>query len=274
MVVRRRSRLRDIEGFKARQPLLQQIKLGPGVVITEKYSTHGCRLLTIGRYPLPPVEMAQHPCPAAQACAPILKRFHKTPLQASKLAATILPSQLLQSHDYSEMSDASKAAPAAITLDNYVLSESVGYLISRVRSTMWNMVTQQTTSELGITSTQASIMFMLAVGKCATAADIAREYGIDASAVTRLIDRLEKRGLLSRVRSEADRRVVRLALTDDGRAMAEKVPPIFTSVLDKLLTGFSPEEVGFLKNMLRRILANSCDPSAAALLAGADKSGT
>jgi DNA-binding MarR family transcriptional regulator len=209
----------------------------------------------------------------ARVCG-ILKRFQKSSLQALKLAATILPSQLLQSHDYPEMSDAPKAAPAAITLDNYVLSESVGYLISRVRSTMWNMVTQHTTSELGITSTQASIMFMLAVGKCATAADIAREYGIDASAVTRLIDRLEKRGLLSRVRSEADRRVVRLALTDDGRAMAEKVPMIFTTVLDKLLTGFSPEEVGFLKNMLRRILANSCDTSAAALLAGSEKPAT
>jgi DNA-binding MarR family transcriptional regulator len=168
------------------------------------------------------------------------------------------------------MSDAPK--PSAIS--DYVLSESVGYLISRVRSTMWNGVTQHTTSQLGITGTQASIMFMLAVGKCATAADIAREYGIDASAVTRLIDRLEKRGLLSRVRSESDRRVVRLALTDDGRAMAEKVPDIFTHVLDGLLTGFSPEEVGFLKNMLRRILANSCDPSAAAVLAGNEKPGT
>jgi DNA-binding MarR family transcriptional regulator len=168
------------------------------------------------------------------------------------------------------MSDAPK--PSAV--GDYVLNESVGYLISRVRSTMGNIVTQHTTSELGITSTQASIMFMLAAGKCATAADIAREYGIDASAVTRLIDRLEKRGLLKRVRSEADRRVVRLALTDDGRAMAEQVPAIFTHVLDNLLSGFSPEEVGFLKNMLRRILANSCDPSAASLLAGSEKTGT
>jgi DNA-binding MarR family transcriptional regulator len=116
-------------------------------------------------------------------------------------------------------------------------------------------------------------VFMLAVGKCWTAADIAREYGIDASAVTRLIDRLEKRGLLSRVRSEEDRRVVRLELTDDGRATAEKIPAIFAHVLDHLLTGFTPEEVGFLKSMMRRILANSCDPSVASLVSGNDKHG-
>ncbi len=60
-------------------------------------------------------------------------------------------------------------APKPSAINDYVLSESVGYLISRVRSTMWNGVTQHTTSQLGITGTEASIMFMLAVSKCAMA---------------------------------------------------------------------------------------------------------
>jgi DNA-binding MarR family transcriptional regulator len=143
---------------------------------------------------------------------------------------------------------------------NYPLGESVGYLLSRVRSNMWNMVSQQTMAELGITSTQASILFMLGSGKCLAAAELAREYGIDASAVTRLLDRLEKRGLLSRVRSDEDRRVVHLSLTEEGYALAARMPAIYNRVLDKLLTGFTPEEVGFLKSMLRRILLN-CDES-------------
>jgi DNA-binding MarR family transcriptional regulator len=155
------------------------------------------------------------------------------------------------------MSDPSSPPPEIAA---YNLGESVGYLISRVRSTMWNMVSQQTSAELGITSTQASIIFMLASGRCLAAADLAREYGIDASAVTRLIDRLEKRGLLSRIRSEEDRRVVRLALTEPGKELAAKIPAIFTRVLDKLLYGLSPEEVGFLKSMLRRILVNGGEP--------------
>jgi DNA-binding MarR family transcriptional regulator len=151
----------------------------------------------------------------------------------------------------------------AKTLGNYNVGESVGYLISRVKSTMSNMVTQRTMAELGITSTQASILFMVASGKCLVAADLARDYGIDASAVTRLIDRLEKRGLLTRVRSSEDRRVVRLALTQEGYELAERMPDIFNGVIDKLLAGFTPEEVGFLKSMLRRVLANcgGCDPS-------------
>ncbi|WP_323118032.1 MarR family winged helix-turn-helix transcriptional regulator [Burkholderia alba] len=151
--------------------------------------------------------------------------------------------------------------PPDLTLSAYQVNESVGYLMSRVKSLMTNLVTQRTQTELGITGTQASMLFMLAVGKCSTAAELAREYGIDASAITRLLDRVEKRGLLSRVRSSEDRRVVRLELTDEGRELAERMPEIFRSVLEQLLDGFTPEEVGFLKSMLRRILSNYCESS-------------
>src|ERR1700744_3561652 len=146
-------------------------------------------------------------------------------------------------------------------VSQYQLGESVGYLISRVKSTMSNLVTQRSMAELGITSQQGSILFMVASGKCLLAAELAREYGIDASAVTRLVDRLEKRGLLTRVRSNEGRRVVRLALTPEGHAIAARMPVIFTSVLDGLLSGFTPEEVGFLKSMLRRVLANNVNSS-------------
>jgi DNA-binding MarR family transcriptional regulator len=145
---------------------------------------------------------------------------------------------------------------------SYQLDESVGYLIARVKSSLSNLVTQRTLGELGITSTQASMLFMIASGRCSLAAELARDYGIDASAVTRLIDRLEKRNLLSRVRSSEDRRAVHLAVTDEGRELAAKMPNIFGGVVDKALAGFTPEEVGFLKSMLRRILANTGDPAA------------
>ncbi|MCX4164426.1 MULTISPECIES: MarR family winged helix-turn-helix transcriptional regulator [Paraburkholderia] len=151
------------------------------------------------------------------------------------------------------------SSPLPPEISEYQLNESVGYLITRVRSTMANLVTQRTMAELGITSQQGSILFMVASGKCVVAAELAREYGIDASAVTRLIDRLEKRGLLTRVRSSEDRRVVRLALTQEGQDIAVRMPAMFQGVLDHLLGGFTPEEVGFLKSMLRRVLLNSGD---------------
>jgi DNA-binding MarR family transcriptional regulator len=160
------------------------------------------------------------------------------------------------------MTDPTPTPPPEVR--DYDLGESVGYLISRVKSTMSNMVTQRAVAELGVTSQQASILFMVASGKCTLAAELAREYGIDASAVTRLVDRLEKRGLLERVRSSEDRRAVRLALTPEGLAIAARMPAIFRSVTEHLSAGFTPEEVGFLKSMLRRILSNSCEASQSA----------
>lgn len=155
------------------------------------------------------------------------------------------------------MTDPTPTLPPEVR--DYDFGESAGYLISRVKSAMSNIITQRTVAELGVMSQQASVLFMVASGKCVLAAELAREYGIDASAVTRLVDRLEKQSLLKRVRSSEDRRAVRLALTPEGEAIAARMPAIFKSVTDMLCQGLSPEEVGFLKSMLRRILANSCE---------------
>lgn len=157
------------------------------------------------------------------------------------------------------MTDPIPTPPSEVV--DYDFGESVGYLIARVKSTMSNLINQRTVAELGVTGQQASVLFMVASGKCVLAAELAREYGIDASAVTRLVDRLEKRGLLKRVRSSEDRRAVRLALTSEGQAIAVRMPAIFTSITGTLMSGLSPEEVGFLKSMLRRVLANGCEAS-------------
>jgi DNA-binding MarR family transcriptional regulator len=145
------------------------------------------------------------------------------------------------------------------------MEDNLGYLLARVRSTLWNSVTQLTQQELGVTATQASMLYMLASGQCLTAVELAKQYGIDASAVTRLLDRLEKRDLLVRVRSEDDRRVVKLRLTEQGRVYAARLPALYEVVLDKLLRDFSSPEIGLLKSMLRRMLANNNEHPRASL---------
>ncbi len=161
------------------------------------------------------------------------------------------------------MPDRSTSLPPEIA--DYKLDESVGYLMTRAKSALSNTITQHTMAELGITSTQASVLFLLATGRCAAAVDVARDYGIDASAVTRLIDRLEKRGLLLRNRSAEDRRVVRLELTDEGYALAARMPAIFKNAVNSMIQGFTAEETDLLRNLLHRMLQNaggSCKPQA------------
>ncbi|MEA3098792.1 MAG: hypothetical protein QOF74_3032 [Caballeronia mineralivorans] len=48
-------------------------------------------------------------------------------------------------------------------------------------------------------------------------------------------------------------------MTPEGQAIASCMPAIFASVVDKLLSGLTPAETGFLEILLRRVLANSGD---------------
>jgi DNA-binding MarR family transcriptional regulator len=142
------------------------------------------------------------------------------------------------------------------------MSKNLGYLFSRVKSQMTNLASQRTQTELGITGTQATMLYMISIGRCATAAELARHNGIDASAITRLLDRVERHGLLKRVRSSEDRRIVRLELTEAGQAVAARIPEIFCGVLDQLFVDFAPEELDVLRAMLNRIIVNGGDCAA------------
>ena len=75
--------------------------------------------------------------------------------------------------------------------------------------------------------------------------------------MTRMIDRLVRKGLLRRARDAKDRRVVRLELTEAGRRLARKLPPVAVKVLNQHLRGFSGAEFEQLKSLLRRMLANA-----------------
>ena len=54
---------------------------------------------------------------------------------------------------------------------------------------------------------------------------IARQIMVNSSTMTGVIDRLEKKELVSRLRNDPDRRIIRVELTEAGRALAESAPP-------------------------------------------------
>jgi DNA-binding MarR family transcriptional regulator len=98
-------------------------------------------------------------------------------------------------------------------------------------------------------------MVVIRDGLARTCADIARHMGYDSGATTRIVDHLEQRGLLSRTRSTADRRVVHLALTADGKRVAEAMAPRLMNFWNDALEGFSHAEAATLIALLTRLLA-------------------
>lgn len=133
---------------------------------------------------------------------------------------------------------------------------SVGYLIRRVMIVGAQEVERQLEPS-GLTNAQWLPLFKLFLGKVSTVAELARECHMDAGAMTRLLDRLEAKGLCRRVRSMADRRVVNIVLTDAGRQAAAGIPAVLSRVQNAHLAGFSLEEFEALKGFLRRMLVNA-----------------
>jgi DNA-binding MarR family transcriptional regulator len=81
-----------------------------------------------------------------------------------------------------------------------------------------------------------------------------------------MLDRLEAKGLCQRKRSEEDRRVVHIALTEAGEAAAAEIPRVLSGVQNAHLAGFSAEEFETLKSLLQRVLANSKTIAAQAVI--------
>ncbi|NUZ07077.1 MarR family winged helix-turn-helix transcriptional regulator [Piscinibacter koreensis] len=139
---------------------------------------------------------------------------------------------------------------------DYCTEESVGFLMRRVLIAV-AAATDARLEPCGLTHAQWGPLFLLRREKASTVAELAREMQTDPGAMTRLLDRLEAKGLCRRERSTDDRRVVRIVLTPEGEAAADKVPVALSSVLNEHLAGFSEAEFQTLKNLLRRMLANA-----------------
>ena len=97
--------------------------------------------------------------------------------------------------------------------------------------------------------------------------DLARLTLRSKSGATRLVDRLEEAGLVRRETSREDRRAVYVTLTDDGRALFERVKaPVVDILIDRFAAHISPKEARFIASVLARVLkANELDPIVAPL---------
>jgi DNA-binding MarR family transcriptional regulator len=74
--------------------------------------------------------------------------------------------------------------------------------------------------------------------------------------MTRMIDRLEAKGLISRCRCPGDRRAVKIELTRAGLEALPKLRECSVRVMNQFLRGFSEAEARQLEGFLSRMLHN------------------
>ena len=90
-----------------------------------------------------------------------------------------------------------------------------------------------------------------------TARDVTELRGIVKSQVSAAVELLSRRGLLVRRPDPADRRLVRLTLTEDGAALAEEARRIQAGCLEVLFSGLEAEERSCLQALLEKMIAGA-----------------
>jgi DNA-binding MarR family transcriptional regulator len=99
------------------------------------------------------------------------------------------------------------------------------------------------TEQLGVTARQSTLLWLVKRSPGLSLAELAAEEGISPPALSGHVDRLERAGLLERVRSSEDRRRVGLRLTGDGTKLMRRIRARRTTWLAERLKDLEPAEL-------------------------------
>ena len=139
------------------------------------------------------------------------------------------------------------------TPENFHLTQSIGFHLNKARNSLL-LEMDSALRPLDINGQQMGILLALTRCMAGTPFEISKLLGIDSGLMTRMLDRLEEKGLLERSRSIDDRRVVNLTLTSKGRLVSAEIPSIAPEVLNERLKEFTPEEFDEFRRLLQKFV--------------------
>ena len=139
------------------------------------------------------------------------------------------------------------------TKKTFSMTQSIGFMLTKAR----NLVAADMDAALkaiDVTSQQMGIVLWLSRGVATTPFEMSRHLSIDTGLMTRMLDKLEAKGLLKRTRSNTDRRVFDLTLTRKGEAVAAEIPDIALPVLNERVKSFTKAEFKELLRLLGKFI--------------------
>jgi len=100
-------------------------------------------------------------------------------------------------------------------------------------------------------------MFCLIEEDGATHKEIATRTEKDRANVTRLVDQLERKGLVKRVSNPDDRRSIQLYLTEEGKHIVHTLIPIEQAFIENLLSNITKEEIEQFTAIMHKLNNNA-----------------
>ncbi len=143
------------------------------------------------------------------------------------------------------------ADPARLVLDNYA-----PYLINRVGAALVTRFEAEHLAGHQLSIAMWRVLAALSANGTQRQVDLGDLTSIDASTLSRLVTRLVRRGLATRVRSTTSSREVRVGLTAQGRALLARLVPAARALEVEASAGIATADLAALRRALRRMHAN------------------
>ncbi|ALZ84452.1 MULTISPECIES: MarR family transcriptional regulator [Pseudomonas] len=125
-------------------------------------------------------------------------------------------------------------------------------------SRAWRAELDRRLSHLGLSQARWQVLLNLArmKGVQPTQRELAQSISIEGPTLARLLDGLEKQGLVKRLAVTEDRRAKRIMLTQEAGPLIEKIETIAEALRKELLSGLDDAEIAICQQVHQRVLAN------------------
>ena len=136
------------------------------------------------------------------------------------------------------------------------LDDYLPYLINRVGTAIAAAYTEDILAPLDLSLAMWRVLAALSNNGEQRQIDLVDMTSIDASTMSRLVTRLVRAGLVTRVRSKTSSREVVVALSAKGRAQVESLIPIAKGLESTASNGLSAKELAVVRRALRLMYRN------------------
>lgn len=137
------------------------------------------------------------------------------------------------------------------------LDQSAGYLTHIVGLLLKREITESIKeNNINVTPEQWALLNRLNENQGLTQNELGKVSFKDTANITRLIDKLEKKGFVERQLNSSDRRIRKIYITDQGRKIRDLVEPLAIKVLEEATKNIDPIEVEIYNDVARRIIGN------------------
>ena len=128
------------------------------------------------------------------------------------------------------------------------------FKFNKVQKVMFKHIENEVKNRLGITPVQMGVLFYLLGNDGCNLKDISKELDQNNSAITTLVERMEKNGLLLKKASETDGRAFQVFATEKGRQIGKKGLPLIAEFNKRVAEKVSGEELDAVHSFLDKAL--------------------